>query len=68
MAEDNGSRLTAVLTADPEFDIRSYALALFYSYLHELTNAVYIDGDKGVFREYLLLDIEWQESSRIVTA
>src|SRR3990172_11942848 len=67
MTEFNICCLAAVFTADTHLQVLLDLTSLFHSYTHKSSYTFGINRNKRVLLQYSILDIEWQESSRIIT-
>ena len=56
-----------MFTADTALEFWTYSTALFYRHLHELTYAVLVEHLEGVYLQNLLLELNGEEASDIVT-
>ena len=67
MAEAYGCRLSAVLSADTELDVRSGALAAFDSDLHQFADSVLVKRLERIFFENILVHVLFDDLSCVVS-
>ena len=68
MTELHALLLPAVLAADAELDVGTHFLCLLHRELHQTPHPHLIDRIEGIGRQYLLLEVRYQELARVVTA
>ena len=66
MAEGDGARLAAVLTADAYLEVRLNAAPALRADLDELADAVAVEDLERVVGQHLRLDVDREEAARVV--